>query len=453
MSRAYRDGDTVLRGLNTEAFADFQHLAATRFFAAAVERGDIVRTEVVDGVELPDDWAGVLRHERIEVVSYPYEWPFEMLRDAALLQLRLTREAIAEKLITKDAPSYNVQFAGTRPVFIDIGSFERLRKAEPWPGYRQFCELFLNPLLVQAIRDVPFQPLLRGSVHGISPIVTADILGGVRTAHEGCVHPRQAARPCRTSLRRRRQRARRQGRAEACRVRAGAHRRPAEEPREGDRRTEVGQAALDVVGLRRPLALHRPRSRRQGRLRQGDDLGCRAGASSRARPRCQRRPLLRTALAAGASSVVAVDSDDLVVDRLYRDLREEGERRILPLVLDLSDPSPGLGWRSRERLSFVDRVRADLVLCLAVVHHLALTNTVPLDEIVTFLADLGAPIVVEFPHRDDPMASRLLARKREGVFDAYDLPNWDKALERQFKVHDRITLPSGTRTLYRCTPH
>nr|MDQ3311615.1 methyltransferase [Actinomycetota bacterium] len=128
MSRVYRDGDTVLRGLNAEAFADFQHLASTRFFSAAVERGDIVRTEVVDGVELPDGWAGVLRHERIEVVSYPYEWPFEMLRDAALLQLRLTREAIAEKLITKDASSYNVQFAGTRPVFIDIGSFERLRK-------------------------------------------------------------------------------------------------------------------------------------------------------------------------------------------------------------------------------------------------------------------------------------------------------------------------------------
>ena len=87
---------------------------------------------------------------------------------------------------------------------------------------------------------------------------------------------------------------------------------------------------------------------------------------------------------------------------------------MLPLVLDLSDPSPGLGWRSRERPPFVERVRPDLVLCLAVVHHLALTNTVPLDEIVAFLADFGAPLVVEFPHRDDVMAARLLARKRDG---------------------------------------
>ena len=118
-------------------------------------------------------------------------------------------------------------------------------------------------------------------------------------------------------------------------------------------------------------------------------------------------------------------------------------------MLDLSDPSPALGWRSRERPAFVDRVRPDLVLCLAVVHHLALTNTVPLDEIVAFLADFGAPLVVEFPHDDDPMAARLLARKRAGVFDAYHRDNWERALAARFDVHATETLPGGTRTLYR----
>ena len=106
-----------------------------------------------------------------------------------------------------------------------------------------------------------------------------------------------------------------------------------------------------------------------------------------------------------------------MVDHLYRQLRSEGETRILPLVMDLSDPSPALGWRGRERPSFVDRVRPDLVLCLAVIHHLALSGTVPFPEIVAFLHDFSAPLVVEMPHRDDPMAARLLARKRPGVFD------------------------------------
>ena len=160
----------------------------------------------------------------------------------------------------------------------------------------------------------------------------------------------------------------------------------------------------------------------------------------------------RLALQAGAGSVVAVDNDALVVDRLYRDLRREGEQRILPLILDLADPSPGLGWRGRERRPFVERVRPDLVLCLAVVHHLALTNTVPLDEVVAFLADFGAPLVVEFPHPDDQMAARLLARKRTGVFDHYQQPNWERALAARFTIDEQETLPGGTRTLYRCSP-
>ena len=137
----------------------------------------------------------MLRHERIDVLSYPYEWSFEMLRDAARLQLSLTREALAEKLITKDASAYNVQFVGSKPVFIDVGSFERLRPGEPWAGYRQFCELFLNPLYVQALRDVPFQPLLRGRLDGITPGVAAAIIGGAGRFHKGVfTHVRLHAR-------------------------------------------------------------------------------------------------------------------------------------------------------------------------------------------------------------------------------------------------------------------
>ena len=173
------DDTTVWRGLSKEALADYEALAATEFFGAAMASGDVVATELVDDPQaLGGEWAGVLRHDRVATWSYPYEWSFEMLRDAARLQLSLTRRALAEGITTKDASSYNVQFIGTKPRFVDIGSFERLRRSEPWPGYRQFCELFLNPLLVQALRDVPFQPLLRGSVHGIPPVVAAELLRG-----------------------------------------------------------------------------------------------------------------------------------------------------------------------------------------------------------------------------------------------------------------------------------
>lgn len=156
------------------------------------------------------------------------------------------------------------------------------------------------------------------------------------------------------------------------------------------------------------------------------------------------------AVEAGATHVVAADFDHLVVDRLYRHLKDIDEQRILPLVLDLTNPSPGTGWRSRERQPFTQRAQPDLTLCLAVVHHLAITNTVPLDEIVAFLAELGSPLVVEFPHPDDPKVQLLLGRKRPGLFDHYDRAHFEAALAERYRIERAQELQ--TRTLYLATP-
>ena len=128
-SRVFLADDAVFRGLDAEALSDFEALAATPFFQDAVAAGQIVGTELVaDPPEaLSGAWAGVLAHERIPVVTYPYEWSFAMLRDAARLQLDLVSAALAVDLVTKDASAYNLQFVGSRPTFIDVGSFERLR--------------------------------------------------------------------------------------------------------------------------------------------------------------------------------------------------------------------------------------------------------------------------------------------------------------------------------------
>jgi hypothetical protein len=447
LSRVFVGDDGVWRGLTAEALEDFDALAESSFFAAALERGDIVATERVDDTAVvPGDWAGVLRHDPIRVLSYPYEWSFEMLRDAARLQLALTREALADKLITKDASAFNIQFVGAKPVFIDVGSFERLRPGEPWAGYRQFCELFLNPLYVQALRDVPFQPLLRGRLDGITPGVAAALIGGSGRFRKGVfTHVRLHAR---------------------------AERRYADADRERDVRAELkragfGPALIDAQlrNLQRALdglswRQHDSTWSDYGERGHYSDSDLEAKSAVVAAAARQPGIVLdlgandgrfsRIAVDAGASAAIAVDADQLVVDRLYRQLRAEGERRILPLVVDLADPSPAIGWRGSERPSFLDRMRPDLVLCLAVVHHLALTNNVPLDEIVALLAGFGAAVVAEFPHRDDPMTRRLLARKRSGLFDGYDTANWESALQRRFVIEQRVELPSATRTIYLC---
>jgi hypothetical protein len=448
LSRVFIGEDAVWRGLSPEGLADFEAFADTSTYQRALADGDLVPTGVVPPGEAPieGEWAGVLRHERIPVVTYPYEWSFAMLRDAALLQLDLARRALAEGILVKDASSYNVQFDAGRPVFIDVGSFERVRPSEPWPGYRQFCELFLNPLYLQAFADIPFQPLLRSSVGGISPSTAAAAL---RSRHRW-------RRDVFTHVH----------------LHARAERRYADADADRDVRGEMRRAGFGPKLIAAQMAnLERAVRRTEWRLSASTwsaysershysdrDLSTKEELVKRATEAVGAHTVLdlgandghfsRTALDAGAARAVAVDGDHLVVDHLYRELRTQDERRILPLVMDLADPSPGTGWRSRERSSFVDRVRPDLTLCLAVVHHLALTNTVPFPEIVEFLYDFGAPVLVEVPHRDDPMAARLLGRKRSGLFDHYDLPEWERAFEHRFQAEERVTLPSGTRTLY-----
>jgi hypothetical protein len=452
VSRVYVSEGEVQRGLSTEGLTQFEAVAASSFFPALMAEGKVVGTEQLDPSAsfVGGEWAGALRHETIPVITYPFEWTFEMLRDAALLQIEVTRRAMEEGFTTKDATSYNIQFDGTRPVFIDVGSFERPPQGEPWPGYRQFCELFLNPLVVQAVAGIPFQPWLRGSLDGISPTEVAPLLHGRhRLDRRLLVHVSLHAR---------------------------AERRYADHDLEQDVRGDLRQAGF---GPKVILAQLQNLERTVQRLRNGEERSTWSGYSDRAhygdedlamkesiisatvealRPRlvldlgANDGRFSQVAVDAGADRAVAVDSDHLTVDRLYRHLRDTGEQRILPLLQDLTNPTGGSGWRSRERTPFTERVRPDLVLCLAVVHHLALTNNVPFDHIVDLLADFDAPLVVEFPKLEDPMVARLLARKRPGLFSHYDLPQWEAALARRFQVEERTELPSGRRVLYRATP-
>ena len=160
--------DGVFRVLSPSGLEEWEAVADSALWRELQEEGRVVATAPADLDALPEllagEAAGALRHEPVPFVSYPYEWPFSMLKDAALLQLELNRRALGADLALKDASPYNVQWRGTRPLFIDVGSFERLRADEPWPGYRQFCMLFLYPLMLQAYKNLSFHAALRGSM-------------------------------------------------------------------------------------------------------------------------------------------------------------------------------------------------------------------------------------------------------------------------------------------------
>lgn len=449
LSRVVVDGDSIIRLLRGRGVDDFAALRDSSLFAAALADGRIVgtRATALPAGAAGAGWGEAIEHDRIPVISYPYEWTFSMLQDAALQQLALARAALAEGLLTKDATPYNTQFVGAAPTFIDIGSFERLPSGEPWRGYRQFCMLFYLPLLLQASIDVAFQPLLRGSLHGVTPETARRMLPWRKRLGNGAftnvvLHAR---------LERRNAASDRDASGELARAGYG--------PRLID--AQLAKLARVVGGLRWAAGDSEWSDYSDRAHYEADDLSQKADFVERA-ARAQRPGVVidlgandghfSRIVAPFADTVVAVDSDALVVDTLYRALRAEGDRRILPLYTDLTDPSPGLGWRSRERGTLLDRLDADLVLALAVVHHLAITGTVPIPEIVEMLRDFDAEVVVEFPDRGDPMVERLLGRKRTGLFDGYTLDAFRAAVEARFEIVGHESLPSGTRHLFHLRP-
>jgi hypothetical protein len=460
-SRVLVADDAVYRVLSARGAEDFRALAASPLFERLLGEDSLVGTEEVDPAvlgeaaseALPGGAAAVLRHDRIPFVSYPYEWTFGMLRDAALLTLDLQLAALDAGLTLKDATPYNVQFRGADPVFVDVGSFERLREGEPWVGYRQFCMLFLYPLLFCAYKEIPFAPWLRGSIDGIFPREAAAVLSSGRDRFRRGVfsHVRLHARLERRYEEREGGEVKRELRkanfktelieANVRRMRKLVSRLEwkAGETAWTSYRSEGTYTYTDADEQRKRAFVSDAVGAAQPRLVW--DMGCNDGAYARI-----------AAAEAPSSYTIAFDLDHATVEALYRSLRADGERRILPLVANLADPSPGLGWRGRERHSLADRGSPDLVLALALVHHLSITANVPLAEILDWLRELDALLVIEFPKRDDPMVRRLLSGKREDSNSDYELQTFERLLAERFEVLRREELPSGNRILFLVQP-
>lgn len=446
-SRVYLDGDRVIRGLSDDAAAELRRITAMPWYERAVEGGAIIGSAWLDRQPSIEgaSWSAYVEHERIPFISYPYEWSFEMLRDAAKLQIELLRVGIDEGVMSKDASPYNVQFVGARPVFIDVGSFELQREGEPWYGYRQFCQLFLYPLMFQAYKDLSYHPWLRGAIDGITPGEARRVLSGRKRGRRGVLthvelHARAQDRFADTDQDVKRDL--KQAGFQQALIKANLDKLAAlldrlEWRRSGSEWSSYSERShYAAPELEHKAAFVRDVvSAAAGRRSLVWDVGCNDGYFSRI-------------AAEHADCVVALDADHLVVDQLYRSLRREGERRILPLFMNLADPSPGIGWRGRERLPFHERGTPDLVLALAVVHHLSITNNVPLPDLVDFFADVTAELVVEFPTPDDPMVQRLLRNKREGIHGDYALEPFEASLARRFDVRRRDELEGGTRVLY-----
>ena len=440
--------DRVVRGLSDRALTNYRAVRDSRFYQEFESEGKLVGTTLLSAEENPlathiqSEWAGFLEHDVVPVISYPYEWCFSMLRDAALLQLELTEAAILNGFTVKDASPYNIQFIDHKPVFIDIPSLEPLPDGEPWAAYRQFCEMFLFPLLVQVYKGMDFQPFLRSRLDGIG-VQTAASLFGLRDRFRRGVF---------THVWLQAKMDRRFGGADV-NVRSSL-------------KSAGFNLELILANVRKLTRLIRRLDWSGKGSEWGDyekfhnytetdhqlktsfvsefaagvkaktiwDLGCNTGQFSKA-------------VAAHCSQVLACDVDHWAIERLFRD--QSMPSNVIPMVQNVADPSPDWGWRGKERRRLTERSKPDLVLCLALLHHVVITANIPLADFVAWLRSVADHLVIEYVSRADDKV-RILLRNKHDHYHDYSREQLEAALAEHFSIESRLVLRDGHRCLMAC---
>ena len=439
----YRRHGILLRQVNSAAAAEWEATEGSGFLRRLQTAGLLI-----DHEPAPLDWAAdpslvltVIRPEPVPFISYPYEWTFGQLKAAALLTLEVQCQAMTHGLELRDASAYNVQFIGVRPVFIDTLSFRRATPGAPWIAYRQFCEHFLAPLALMSRRDIRLGGLLRDHLDGIPLDLAARLL------------------PARTRLS--------LGLGSHIHLHARAQRRHADRPE------AAGEAATRKMSPTRQAALHDSLVRLIGGLDwtpAGTEWADYGTASSYDDASATAKDAVVGALIGDASPsvvwdlganngrysaiaartagrVVALDIDPAAGERHWRDLVARGETRVLPVLQDLANPSPAIGWDGRERKSLFERAEGATLLALALVHHLAIGRNVPLPMLSATLARLGDKLIIEWVPKDDPMVRRLLAT-REDVFPDYTASGFEAAFSAHWRIERSMRVGETPRTIY-----
>lgn len=380
----------------------------------------------------------IIQPEQIEFISYPYEWSFSQLKYAALMTLEIQKKALDFGMSLKDGSAYNVQFRRGKPIFIDTLSFEIYREGQPWIAYRQFCQHFFAPLALMTYKDVHLNQLLRIYIDGVPLDLTSSLLP-FRTRFQMSLlshihlHARSQNSFANKRVDARKLRISRLGLLGLIDNLKAAIRNLRWQPRGTEWANYYQETRYSTYALEHKKQIV-VEYLDQLHPRSVWDLGANTGIFS------------QIASDKGISTI-SFDSDPAAVEKNYLECRKKGEADLLPLVVDLTNPSPGLGWQNQERLSLAERGPADMVLALALVHHLAISNNVPLGRLATFFSHLCNSLVIEFVPKTDPQVQRLLATRKD-VFPDYTQPAFENEFRKEFYIQGSVKIKSSERILY-----
>jgi len=438
----FKHEDKLYRQVNQKYHEEYDLLMSSGLYEQLTKSKTLVTHKEVDLklAPLPDIAYKIIQPEMVDFISYPYEWCFNQLNDAAILTLSIARRALEFGMSLKDASAYNIQFQNGRPMFIDTLSFEKYEEGLPWVAYKQFCQHFLAPLALMAKTDIRLSKLLRLHIDGI-PLDLASILLPASTKFNF-------------------------GLATHIHAHAKSQQRYADK-QVSQEEVKARISKSSMVGLLdsllstvrslnvktiqtewtdyyqdnnyTPASFEAKRQLVKSFIEKVEpkevwDLGGNTGEFS------------RTASDMNIPTV-CFDIDPGAVQQNYDLVKKNKEKFMLPLVMDLTNPSPDLGWHNSERESMQDRGPVDLVMALALIHHLAISNNLPLINVANYLAELGEYLIVEFVPKSDSQVKRLLA-SRVDIFPEYTEHGFEAAFDQLFEILEKAPVLGSERSLY-----
>lgn len=430
----YSDGE-VYRRISNEYKQQFDLLTASGFYEKCFKKKLLVHHSTCDNCE--SNYSYIIKAEKIPFISYPYEWSFNEIKDAAVLTLQLHLLALKNDFILKDASAYNVQFKQGNPIFIDTLSFDIYKEGEPWGAYGQFCRHFLVPLLLMKFVDISLNKMLKIYIDGIPLDIASTMLkgkGGFFVKQHIHWHAKAISKHSEDGKLNQVKTIKISKNNQIALVESIL--RYIEKMDIGMKETEWGDyynRTNYTENAKNAKALFVEKCINEIDPHMVWDLGANDGTYSRLAIRDN-------------TDVIAFDIDPVAVNKNYLQCKNK-DISMLPLIMDLCNPSAGVGFAGKERKALLDRDLPDVVMALALIHHISISNNVPFVKLAEWLSDMSEYLIIEFVPKKDSQVKILLAT-REDIFVNYNEKGFEEAFAKYYSIIQKEELVDSGRTMY-----
>lgn len=430
----------IYRCVNHSYKTNYDHLIASGLYQKLVDSRLLVPHEEVSpiGQECKSAYK-ILEPKQIPFISYPYEWSFSQLKDAACAMLKVQLMSLEHGMSLKDASAFNIQFIDSQCVLIDTLSFEKYSEGCPWPAYRQFCQHFLAPLALMSKVDVRLGLLMRCYIDGLPLDLSSSLLPWYSYVSAGLflhiyLHARAQHKYTSGSAHMQKRRMNRISFIALINSLLSCVKKQQWKPYRSFWNTYYKTHSYTPrATASKANAIHEWLNALPYCPHIVWDIGANTGYYS--------RHMLDI-----SSHTISFDSDPSCVEANYLEARKKKEK-LLPILMDFTNPTSGMGWAGSERLSLADRGPADVVLALALVHHLAIANNLPMEKIASFFSKIGKLLVIEFVPKSDMQVKKLLTN-RDDIFPSYTKEHFKASFLQYYSLEQERCIDDSERTLY-----